>query len=83
MGLIQLRVDDEMKADVEQLYKDMGMDIPSAIRLFFKQSLIRNGLPFTVERDPFYNEYNQARLAEAIDNLNHGRNCAVHELIED
>lgn len=83
MGLIQLRVDDELKADVEQLYKDMGMDMPSAIRLFLKQSLIHNGLPFTLERDPFYSEYNQARLAQAINDLKNGKNCAVHELIED
>lgn len=33
--------------------------------------------------DPFYSEENQERLAKAIDDLNHGRNCAVHELIEE
>lgn len=33
--------------------------------------------------DPFYSEENQERLTKAIDDLNKGRNCAVHELIEE
>lgn len=33
--------------------------------------------------DPFYNEYNQEHLSKAIDDLKHGRNCDVHELIEE
>lgn len=38
---------------------------------------------YKIIEDPFYSEENQERLTKAIDDLNHGRNCAVHELIEE
>ena len=49
---LQVRVDSGLKAEAEQLFIDIGLDIASAVRLFLAQSLIKNGLPFTVERDP-------------------------------
>ena len=50
---IQVRVDQTLKFEAEQLFADIGLDMPTAIRLFLKQSVINNGIPFTLERDPF------------------------------
>ena len=78
---IQVRVDQTLKVDAERLFLDIGLDIPTAIRLFLKQSLIKNGLPFPVERDPFYSAKNQAALEKSIKQLN--ANQTVTKNIEE
>lgn len=79
---IQVRVDQTLKFEAEQLFADIGLDMPTAIRLFLKQSVINNGIPFTLERDPFYSGGNQAHLAKVALDLREGKNSASHELIE-
>jgi addiction module RelB/DinJ family antitoxin len=49
-SVIQVRVDSRLKEDAENLFTDLGLDIPSAIRLFLKQAIARNGIPFPVKR---------------------------------
>ena len=81
-SLIQVRVDDALKKDAEALFNDLGLDVPTAIRLFLKQSLIHNGLPFAIARtDDFYNDYNLQVLKKSIQQLERGKGTA-HELIE-
>jgi DNA-damage-inducible protein J len=69
---IQVRVDSALKAEAEQLFTDMGLDVPTAVRLFLKQSIINNGLPFAVERDPFYSAKNQQALRNSIAQMERG-----------
>ncbi|NSW90927.1 MAG: type II toxin-antitoxin system RelB/DinJ family antitoxin [Firmicutes bacterium] len=81
-SLIQVRVDDVLKKEAEKLFNDLGLDVPSAIRIFLKQSLIHNGIPFAITRaDDFYNEHNLQVLKKSIQQLDNGRGKA-HELIE-
>ncbi|MCQ2529026.1 MAG: type II toxin-antitoxin system RelB/DinJ family antitoxin, partial [Saccharofermentans sp.] len=47
---IQLRVDDELKKKADELFDDLGMDTTTAIRMFLKQAIAVNGLPFEVKR---------------------------------
>lgn len=46
MSTIQTRVDSELKEQAESLFKDMGITMTDAIRLFLKQSVNQGGLPF-------------------------------------
>ena len=69
---IQVRVDSALKAEAEQLFRDIGLDMPTAVRLFLKQSIISNGLPFAVERDPFYSVRNQQILRNSIAQMERG-----------
>lgn len=80
---IQVRVDPVLKAEAEQLFSDIGLDMPTAIRLFLKQSVVNNGIPFALERDPFYSMGNQSHLAKVTRDLREGKNCAAHGLIEE
>ena len=81
-SLIQVRVDSALKKDAEALFKDLGLDVPTAIRLFLKQSLIHNGIPFAITRtDDFYNDYNLQVLKKSIQQLERGKGT-THELIE-
>lgn len=47
---IQLRVDDELKAKSDSLFKDLGTDTTSAIRMFLTQAVANNGFPFEIKK---------------------------------
>jgi DNA-damage-inducible protein J len=47
---IQVRVDDDMKMKADALFKDLGTDTTSAIRMFLAQSIMQNGIPFEIKR---------------------------------
>lgn len=80
---IQIRVDEDLKKKADLLFSDLGIDTASAIRLFLTQAVMRNGIPFEIKKidDPFYNEYNQARLKNSIDKAEKGL-YTKHDLVE-
>ena len=45
-SLIQIRVDDQLKKEVTDIYEQLGLDLPTAIRMFLKKSIVAKGLPF-------------------------------------
>ncbi len=48
---IQVRVDDELKSKSDELFKRLGTDTTSAIRMFLTQALLSNGFPFEIKMD--------------------------------
>ena len=81
MAQVNFRIDDDVKQDADALFDRLGMTLSTAITVFLRQSIARRGLPFEVTEDPFYSPSNQAYLARAIDDVEHGRNCHFHELV--
>ena len=49
-ALIQVRVDDELKYAADELFSDLGFDTSTAITIFLKQAIKRQGLPFAVQK---------------------------------
>ena len=47
-GHVQVRVEESLKREIEELYSDLGLTMSEAMTLFFKQCLMRKGLPFEV-----------------------------------
>jgi addiction module RelB/DinJ family antitoxin len=47
-SLLQVRIDTELKREAEKLFAEIGLDTPSAVRLFFKQSVARKAIPFSL-----------------------------------
>lgn len=45
-ALIQFRVDKELKQEVTEIYEELGMDLPTAFRMFMKRSKMVRGIPF-------------------------------------
>ena len=70
--LIQFRADKALKQDVAEIYEQLGMDLPTAFRMFLKKSKQVRGLPFeavlpeTTEREDFRAAFSALRN-EAID----------------
>ena len=49
-SLVQVRVDSELKHQAEALFADIGLDISTAVKLFFKQAVTRQEVPFPLAR---------------------------------
>lgn len=52
MSQINLRVDDEVKANAEKAFKDMGLSMSSAINMFLVKVGKERRIPFDVTADP-------------------------------
>lgn len=48
---ITIRTDKEIKDKVKELYAALGMDLTTAVNVFFRQSLLHNGMPFELSLD--------------------------------
>lgn len=44
--LIQFRADRALKQEVTEIYEQLGMDLPTAFRMFMTRSKMVKGLPF-------------------------------------
>lgn len=44
--LIQFRADKALKQEVAEIYETLGMDLPTALRMFMNKSKMVRGLPF-------------------------------------
>lgn len=54
---IQVRVDDELKMKSDSLFKDLGTDTTTAIRMFLIQAVAANGFPFEIKKQERTNPY--------------------------
>lgn len=51
MATINIRVDDDLKKEASDLFADLGIDMSTAVNMFLRQSVMRDGIPFEVTRD--------------------------------
>lgn len=47
--LIRFAVDKNLRREVADIYKSLGLDLHTALRMFLVQSKIERGLPFSVK----------------------------------
>lgn len=78
---VTIRMDENLKKQVEILFDDMGLNMTTAITMFAKAVVKQNKIPFEITADPFYSEENQKHLQKAISDLDAGRGKA-HDVIE-
>ncbi|MCI9485822.1 MAG: type II toxin-antitoxin system RelB/DinJ family antitoxin [Lachnospiraceae bacterium] len=48
-ALIQLRIDERLKAEATDIYERLGLDLPTAIRIFLTRSVEERGIPFSMK----------------------------------
>ena len=46
---VQIRVDDKLKDDVSAIFDQLGLDLSTAVRIFFKRTVAEQGIPFTMK----------------------------------
>ena len=82
---ITIRTDKEIRDRVKKLYAALGMDMTTAVNIFFRQSLIHNGIPFELNLD-VPNATTLAAFEEGdkmINDPNAPRYSSVDALFED
>lgn len=47
---IQIRVDDDLKQKSDLLFKELGTDTTTAVRMFLTQAVATGGFPFEIKR---------------------------------
>jgi len=83
--MVNFRMDEELKKNMEQVCKEMGMNMSTAFTIFAKKVSRDRRIPFDVEAetDPFYSETNMGRLRRAVADVESGRvELTERELIE-
>ena len=67
ISVMQVRVDNELRTQATAVYEELGIDLPTAIRMFLKRSVAVNGVPFsmTLPRQ----DYNAERAIRAMQSL--------------
>ena len=53
-ALVQVRVDEALKQRVTKVYEGLGLDLSSAVRMFFTRSVQVGGIPFSVSAESTY-----------------------------
>ena len=69
---IRARVEPEIKRRAESVLRELGLSPTEAIRMFYRQVILRRGLPFAVE---IPNAETQAAMREAIAGENLSELC--------
>jgi len=79
--LINIRVDEGLKKDLETVCQELGMNMTTAFTIFAKKMTRERRIPFEVSIDPFYSESNIAHLMRGVEQLEAGKGIEC-ELIE-
>lgn len=79
--LVNIRMDEKLKKDMEKVCEELGMSMTTAFTIFAKKMTREHRIPFEVSCDPFYSESNMAALRESIAQLQAGK--VVYKTIEE
>lgn len=81
---LNVRVDETVKKNAEQLLEELGLNMSTAINIFLRQMLRVHGLPFEVTTDAFYTEGNIRYLEQKMADYKAGKlDFSEHPLIEE
>lgn len=78
---IQIRVDDDLKTKADELFRDLGTDTTSAIRIFLTQAVANNGFPFEIRRIP-RNPYSGLSEEDLLHKLETARDHAGQGMLQ-
>ena len=71
---IQVKIDPGTKTAVSALFESMGLTLSDAIKLFLKQTLNNNSLPFEIlPSSNYFNELERKEIAQSIRNAKAGK----------
>ncbi len=79
--LINFRIDESTKKQLEQVCNELGMTMSTALNIFIKKVIREKRIPFDVSIDPFYSESNMKAISESIKQLEKGE--IVEKTLQD
>ena len=82
-AMVNFRMDEELKKNMEETCKKMGLTMTAAFTMFATKVTNEQRIPFEIVADPFYSETNMKRLRESIAAVESGEaSLKEHDLIE-
>jgi len=83
-SIVNFRLDESIKKNMEKVCKDMGMSMSTAFTIFAVKVTKEKRIPFEINADPFYSTKNMQYLETVIKNIENGTaNLKEHDLIEE
>lgn len=83
---LNIRIEPELKKEVETTLNDLGMNIADAVTIFLKQVVMTDSIPFIIKKPKFNKETLEA-IKEADEIMKHPENYKsynnVYEMIEE
>lgn len=75
MTTVSLRMDDDMKKELDEMCEAMGMNISTFYMLYTKKALRERRIPFDIEApiDPFFSDSNVAQLHKSAKQIDEGK----------
>ena len=82
--MINFRIDENLKKEMEKICREMGMSMTTAFTIFATKVARERRIPFEITADPFYSESNMKYLEKVITDIESGKAKLVeHDLIEE
>ena len=85
---ISIRIDEDIKKEAEDLFTRLGLNMSSAVNVFFRQAVTEQAIPFQIRAknvdekyNEYFNEYNMKILMESIEQAKNG-NVVIKTLSE-
>ena len=81
-AMVNFRMDDSLKAEMEKTCKEMGLTVTTAYTMFATKVTREKRIPFEINVDPFYSAENMERLRKNAAEMER-TGGTVHEVISD
>lgn len=56
MALLQVKVSEDLKTRSNELFKELGLDLTTAIRIYLKKCVLEGGIPFDIKLGEYSTE---------------------------
>jgi addiction module RelB/DinJ family antitoxin len=75
---VQVRLDEDLKRDAEAIFENIGVDAPTAIRMFFKKVVATRSIPFSLEETPYtFTKVEEVEIMQAAEESYNPANTAA------
>lgn len=82
--MINFRIDENLKKEMEKICREMGMSMTTAFTIFATKVARERRIPFEITAEPFYSESNMKYLEKVIADIESEKAKLVeHDLIEE
>ena len=71
--LVNVRMDEEVKKEMEKTCKELGMTMSTAFNIFARKMSREKRIPFEVSIDTFYSDSNTKAIKNSIKELESGK----------
>lgn len=77
MSTIQIRIDEKTKKSAVKVLDRVGMDMSSAVKVYFRQIVLRKGIPFQILTENGLTASEEMAILRASDEARKGKNVTT------